>query len=75
MECGRRWHPTCSYLALEPGNLTGGTVMMRQPWYRERNVWLWSVAVILPLGWILPLCRMAWVQNRSRRSVRLLGRR
>ena len=38
------------------------------PWYRRRSLWLMATALVVPFGWLLPVCRLAWVQARARRS-------
>ena len=38
------------------------------PWYRRRSLWLMATALVVPFGWLLPVCRLAWVQARARRT-------
>jgi hypothetical protein len=42
------------------------------PWYRRRSLWLMATALVVPFGWLLPVCRLAWVQAR-RADPRPLG--
>ena len=40
-------------------------------WCRTPEAWCLLAAVVLPLGWVVPLCRFAWVRvttnaNRER---------
>jgi len=37
-------------------------------WYRTPDAWFLMAAVVLPLGWVLPLCRFAWVRVTSQRG-------
>jgi hypothetical protein len=37
-------------------------------WYRTPNAWLLVAAVVLPFGWVLPLCRFAWMRVQSQRG-------
>jgi hypothetical protein len=37
-------------------------------WYRTPDAWFLMAAVVLPLGWVLPLCRFAWVRVKSQRG-------
>jgi hypothetical protein len=39
-----------------------------QPWYRRRSIWLMAAALVVPFGWVLPICRVAWVRVSARRS-------
>jgi len=38
-----------------------------QSWYRRKSVWLMATALVVPFGWLLPICRVAWVRVHSRR--------
>jgi hypothetical protein len=37
---------------------------------RQADVLILVAAVVLPLGWVLPLCRLAWVQAQARGRAR-----
>jgi hypothetical protein len=37
------------------------SAMLRQ-WNRVPGPWLLLVAVVVPLGWLAPVCRMAWAR-------------
>jgi hypothetical protein len=39
-------------------------------WHRTPECWYWLAAVVLPFGWVLPLCRFAWVRVNARRAAR-----
>jgi hypothetical protein len=41
-----------------------------EPWYRRPDVWLVVGIVLLPFGWVLALCRMAWIHVTERRAAR-----
>jgi hypothetical protein len=38
-----------------------------EPWYRNPDAWLVAAAVLLPFGWVLGLCRVAWAYGSARR--------
>jgi hypothetical protein len=35
-------------------------------WYRQPDALILAAAIVLPFGWVLPLCRLAWVQAQAR---------
>ena len=39
-------------------------------WYRTPGFWFVLAALVLPLGWMLPVCRFAWVRVVSQRGAR-----
>lgn len=39
-------------------------------WCRTREFWFLLAALVLPLGWMLPVCRFAWVRVVSQRGAR-----
>ena len=39
-------------------------------WHRTPECWYWLAAVVLTLGWVLLLCRFAWVRVNARRAAR-----
>jgi len=41
-----------------------------EPWYRRQSVWLMATALVVPFGWLLPVCRVAWVHATARRARR-----
>ena len=38
-----------------------------EPWYRRPEVWFVVGVVLLPFGWVLGLCRIAWISMVARR--------
>ena len=38
-----------------------------EPWYRRPSLWLMATALVVPFGWLLPVCRVAWVRAHARR--------
>jgi len=41
-----------------------------RPWYRRPDVWFLVGVVLLPFGWLLGLCRVAWIAFQARRRQR-----
>lgn len=37
-----------------------------EPWYRRKSLWLMATALVVPFGWLLPVCRVAWVRVNQR---------
>jgi hypothetical protein len=37
---------------------------------RQADILMLVAALVLPLGWVLPLCRLAWAQAQARGRVR-----
>jgi hypothetical protein len=50
--------------------MRGGAGPSRPEWYRRTDVWLILVAVLVPFGWVVPLCRFAWTSSAARRDRR-----
>jgi hypothetical protein len=50
---------------------TPGTPSSGEPWYRRPDAWFAAGVVVLPFGWVLGLCRVAWVVAVARRRRRL----
>jgi hypothetical protein len=42
-----------------------------RPWYRRQSVWLMATALVVPFGWLLPVCRVAVVRVAARRAGRV----
>ena len=42
-------------------------------WVWKRECWFVLATLLLPLGWVLPLCRFAWARVASRRAARERG--
>lgn len=45
-------------------------LMSDRPWYRRKSLWLMATALVVPFGWVLPICRVAWVHATARRARR-----
>jgi len=41
-----------------------------EPWYRRADAWALAATILLPFGWVLAVCRLAWVWAVARRRPR-----
>jgi len=41
-----------------------------EPWYRRADAWALAATILLPFGWVLAVCRLAWVYAVTRRRPR-----
>jgi len=46
----------------------GAGVGAARPWYRRPDLWAMATAAIVPFGWLLPLCRVAWARAAVRQT-------
>jgi hypothetical protein len=48
----------------------GSGLGAERPWYRRSDLWLLAAALMVPFGWLVPVCRLAWARAGVRRPRR-----
>src|SRR5574341_450946 len=69
------WYPSCFHWRVGESSTRERNVPPKRArafwaggWYRMPEPWLLLAVLVLPLGWVLPLCRFAWVRVISQRG-------